>query len=334
MFHSSRWDYAYTGGDERGGLVKLRGKRVAVVGSGASAAQVIPHVAEYAERHYVVQRTPSGVDRREEKPTDPQWTASLAPGWQKRMIENFTALTSGAGAEEDLIDDGWTFLFAKIGALGGGASLEELLLAAEQADAKKMNELRERINQTVKDPVIAGVEHEVDALIFASGFEIAADPVLRNGFSIIGRDGLGLKDKWRRQGISTFHGMMTHGFPNFFIHQPAQGALAANFCHGLDENAQHIRYIVGEAEKAGALWLEATAEAEAGWVETCGAVNGIALDFLKTCTPGYYNAEGKIDPEAMKGYGFGLGPVMFFNIFRSWREDGGLEGLALQTRAA
>ncbi len=387
-FHSSRWDYGYTGGGPEGGLVGLKGKRVAIIGTGATAIQVVPHLAETAEHLYVVQRTPSGVDVREEKPTDPDWIAALGPGWQKRLIENFTALTSGMGADEDLIQDGWTFLFTRIGALGasssdnkGGAnSLEALLLAAEYADAEKMNEIRTRVDGIVGDRataerlkpwyrrfckrpvfhdgyletfnrenvtlvdtdgkgvdaitedavVVNGQAYPVDCIIFASGFEIGADTVVRNGFRIVGRDGLDLAAKWQAQGISTFQGMMMHGFPNLFIHQTAQGALAANFCHGLDEMSRHMGYVVERTEAAGAKVVEATAEAEAAWVGQCGAVSGIAMDFLKTCTPGYYNAEGQINPEAMKGYGFGLGPIVLFQIIRGWRDEGGLKGLALR----
>jgi cation diffusion facilitator CzcD-associated flavoprotein CzcO len=64
-FHSSRWDYSYTGGDNSGGLVGLTGKRVAVVGTGATAIQIVPAVAEWAKELYVFQRTPSTVGQRD-----------------------------------------------------------------------------------------------------------------------------------------------------------------------------------------------------------------------------------------------------------------------------
>ncbi|MCD7107804.1 NAD(P)/FAD-dependent oxidoreductase [Rhizobium sp. DKSPLA3] len=388
-FHSSRWDYAYTGGSPDGGLTGLQGKRVAIIGTGATSVQLIPHLAEHAGHLYVVQRTPSGVDARAEEPLDPEWVASLEPGWQKRLIENFTSLTSGAGAEQDLIQDGWTFLFTRIlaaasAAPDGNFTLDDLLLAAELADAEKMTEIRARIDVAVRDPEVAerlkpwyrrfckrpvfhdgfletfnrnnvtlldtdgkgideitedaivvnGAAYPVDCIIFASGFEIGADSVVRNGFSVIGKGGLDLSDTWSRHGISTFHGMLINGFPNFFIHQTAQGALAANFCHGLDEMSRHMSYVIARTEAAGASEVEVSKAAETEWVEHCAGVSGLMMDFLKTCTPGYYNAEGKIDSESIKGYGYGLGPMMFFGIIDRWREDGTMEGVELRKDGA
>ena len=49
-FHASRWDYEYTGGDSSGGVVGLRGKRIAIIGTGATAVQCVPHVGEWAQR--------------------------------------------------------------------------------------------------------------------------------------------------------------------------------------------------------------------------------------------------------------------------------------------
>ena len=90
-FHTSRWDYGYTGGDTTGGMEKLADKRVAVIGTGATAIQCVPRLAADAGHLYVFQRTPSTVDWRRNRPTDPEWFASLEPGWQRRRRENFTS---------------------------------------------------------------------------------------------------------------------------------------------------------------------------------------------------------------------------------------------------
>lgn len=77
-FHSSRWDYSITGGSpENPVLEKLRDKRVAVIGTGASAVQIVPYVARYAKHLYIVQRTPSSIDIRGQRETDPEWWASF-----------------------------------------------------------------------------------------------------------------------------------------------------------------------------------------------------------------------------------------------------------------
>ena len=113
-FHTSRWDYDYTGGDSEGNLTKLAGKRVGIIGTGATAVQVVPHVGAAAEQLYVFQRTPSSIDVRNNRPTDPEWAASLEPGWQKRRMENFNNLVSGIPEPEDLVGDGWTDIIGKL----------------------------------------------------------------------------------------------------------------------------------------------------------------------------------------------------------------------------
>ena len=132
-FHTSRWDYEYTGGGPDGDLDKLHDKRVAVIGTGATAIQSVPFVGETAEQLYVFQRTPSSVDVRGNAPTDPAWAKELKPGWHRERMENFNALVSGVPQAEDLVDDGWTDLIGKMlqrfreGADGSGRSVGEIL---------------------------------------------------------------------------------------------------------------------------------------------------------------------------------------------------------------
>ncbi|MFN6118656.1 MAG: flavin-containing monooxygenase, partial [Actinomycetes bacterium] len=100
-FHTSRWDYAYTGGTSEGGLVNLADKRVGIIGTGATAVQCVPHLGEHAKELYVFQRTPSSIDVRANRPTDREWVSSLEPGWQRRRMENFNNLVSGVYEPED-----------------------------------------------------------------------------------------------------------------------------------------------------------------------------------------------------------------------------------------
>src|SRR5262245_12132159 len=113
-FHTSRWDYAYTGGGPEGGLDGLRGKRVGIIGTGATAVQCVPHLGAAAEHLYVFQRTPSSIDVRANRQTDPAWAASLQPGWQQRRMENFNNLVSGVFEAEDFVSDGWTDIIGKL----------------------------------------------------------------------------------------------------------------------------------------------------------------------------------------------------------------------------
>src|SRR6185436_12590936 len=114
-FHTSRWDYNYTGGNSEGGLTKLADKRVAIIGTGATAIQCVPHLGRHAKHLYVFQRTPSSVDLRGNRPTDAGWAKTLTPGWQKRRMENFNTLVSGGVQDEDLVSDGWTDIIRSLG---------------------------------------------------------------------------------------------------------------------------------------------------------------------------------------------------------------------------
>ena len=152
-FHTSRWDYDYTGGGPDGNLDRLGDKRVAVIGTGASAIQCVPFLAESAEQLHVFQRTPSSVDMRGNQPTDAEWAAGLEPGWQKRRMENFNGLVSGLPQAEDLVDDGWTDLIGKMirrfreAREGGNLDIAEVM---EMANFDKMNEIRSRVDDLSK----------------------------------------------------------------------------------------------------------------------------------------------------------------------------------------
>ncbi|MBL8771239.1 MAG: NAD(P)/FAD-dependent oxidoreductase [Phenylobacterium sp.] len=163
-FHTSRWDYRYTGGDPSGGLTGLADKRVGIIGTGATAIQCIPHLGEWAKELFVFQRTPSSVDVRNNAPTDPDWAKSLTPGWQQRRMDNFNILVSGGDAEEDLVHDGWTDIFRNLQnaavkkagkQLGRRLTSEERAQLLELADYRKMNQVRARVDAIVKDPATA-----------------------------------------------------------------------------------------------------------------------------------------------------------------------------------
>lgn len=159
-FHTSRWDYGYTGGTPDGGLNGLADKRVAVVGTGATGLQVIPHVGEDARELIVFQRTPSTVDVRDNRPTDPEWVASLRPGWQRERMENFLAVLAGEPVDESLVQDGWTKtveLQRQIlsGAVDTSLPREERERRDELADLDTMDRLRARVDSVVQDPATA-----------------------------------------------------------------------------------------------------------------------------------------------------------------------------------
>ncbi|MGP2440769.1 flavin-containing monooxygenase [Streptomyces sp. JW3] len=163
-FHTARWDYAYTGGDMSGGLTGLADKRVAVIGTGASGIQVVPHLARHAQHLYVFQRTPSYIDERGDVPTDPEWAATLRPGWQRERRRNFhtAAFEAFAPGQPDLVCDGWTEvsrnLAAHLDATDGWAALADPATFAELReiqDHRAMQRLRDRVDALVEDPATA-----------------------------------------------------------------------------------------------------------------------------------------------------------------------------------
>jgi cyclohexanone monooxygenase len=387
-FHTSRWDYAYTGGDSSGNLTGLADKTVGIIGTGATAIQCVPHLGASAKQLYVFQRTPSSVDVRNNAPTDPAWAAALEPGWQKRRMDNFNILVSGGDQEVDLVHDGWTDIFrnltgtaAKQAArkLGRRLTREERAELMVLADYRKMNAVRARAEAMVADPAVAealkpwyrqfckrpcfhdeyldtfnrpnvtlvdtegkgvdrltargvvagGREYEVDCLIFATGFEVGTSYTRRAGYDIVGRGGLTLSEHWA-DGLKTLHGLTAHGFPNCFFLGFTQTAITISVPHALNEQANHVAYMVSEAQARGRSVIEPTIEAEADYVSEIRDLARLGQRFYAECTPGYYNSEGAVgNRQGFFSEMYGGGPIRFFEKLAAWRADGRLEGLTL-----
>lgn len=153
-FHTSRWNYDYTGGNSSGGLAKLQDKRVALIGTGATGIQVLPHLARAAEHVYIVQRTPSAVDKRNNRPTDVDWFKAQPKGWQAHRIDNFCRTMMGLSSE-NLVDDCWTDISKLLVGLNGSddTAIQDATPAErfQLADYIKMEQLRARIDTIVQN---------------------------------------------------------------------------------------------------------------------------------------------------------------------------------------
>ena len=410
-FHTSRWDYEYTGGSSHGDLSRLKDKKVAIIGTGATAVQCVPHLGASAEKLYVFQRTPSSIDVRNNQPTDPEWISTQEPGWHDARRKNFETLLTGGMVKEDLVSDGWTeafrLLFGNLRqkapskmkmaswALSGIFSSKmykqgfksymtnrvteamDLRNAMQMADFQKMEMVRSRADEVVKDKetaeslkpyynqfckrpcfhdeyldtfnnpnvelvdtdgkgleeisekgiIFEGKEYEVDCIIFATGFEVGTEYSRRAGYQIHGTDGITVTKKWEN-GLATFHGMHSRGFPNSFFFGPAQSGFTATYTYSLDEQSIHLAHILKTAKDKGVTRIEASKEAEDKWIETIIDKARLTADFQENCTPGYYNNEGKVN-QTPQNNTYGGGPIEFFKIMEKWRSKGTLEGLEL-----
>ncbi len=150
-FHTSRWDYAFTGGNADGDLTGLTGKKVGVIGTGSTGIQCVPPLAEWAEQLYVFQRTPCSVDVRGNRPTDVDWIKAQPPGWWQKRVENFTNWTSGIQDGEDMVSDSWTNLLGEPTAVAGGVVGEVDPQEMLRAELRKMESVRQRIASLVED---------------------------------------------------------------------------------------------------------------------------------------------------------------------------------------
>jgi len=171
-----------------------------------------------------------------------------------------------------------------------------------------------------------GEEYEVDCIIFATGFEVGTSYTRRAGYDVTGLNGTSLAEKWR-DGLRTLHGMHSRNFPNLMFIQSGQAAFTTNFPHYMDEQAQHIGYIIRTCMERGIKTIQPTQEAEYQWVQEIIELSRISDSFQESFTPGYYNNEGQANPASRQNSAYGKGPNKFFARMRDWREEGLLSGL-------
>jgi cation diffusion facilitator CzcD-associated flavoprotein CzcO len=318
-FHTSRWDYDYTGSD----LTNLGDKVVGIIGTGASAVQIIPNLGAVAKELYVYQRTPSSIDIKDDWRTDPAWAASLKPGWQaKRRAKAMVTPPLSAVQIETY----------------AGMSREEKIRRQENANIEHMMRIHRRIEEIVDDeetaealkpwymfmckrpcfhneylatfnrpnvhlvdtrgkgiteigpkgPVFEGREYELDVLIYATGFEVQKTGTYNR---IVGDGGLDLTDKYR-DGIRTVLGVHSHGYPNLFVMGGYQASFNFNLTNILQAQGDHIAACIDYVRSHGYETMDATPEAEEWWVQEVIAHRGKTTR-NEECTPGYYNFEGE-----------------------------------------
>ena len=318
-FHTSRWDYNYTGEN----LEHLKDKVVGIIGTGASAVQAVPELAKTAKHLYVFQRTPSSIDIRDDWPTDPNWARKLKPGWQAKRRERVLEMSEPSPEQK-----------AKMAAL----TPEQKLKKQENGNIDYMMRIHKRIDETIEDqatadalkpwymfmckrpcfhneylpsfnqpnvtlvdtegkgiteigsggPVFEGHEYELDLLIYATGFEVQKTGIYNQ---IVGKDGVDLDDKYT-DGIRTLLGIHTQGYPNLFIMGGYQASFQFNLTDMLQTQGDHIAECIRYVRDNGYQSLDPTNDAEEWWVQEVISHRG-KTNRNAECTPGYYNFEGE-----------------------------------------
>jgi cation diffusion facilitator CzcD-associated flavoprotein CzcO len=319
-FHTSRWDYEWTGAD----LENLADKRVGIIGTGASAVQIIPHLGEKAKEVWVFQRTPSSIDVRDDWATDPEWAAKLEPGWQAERRARIIS------KQREQIEKRQT--------LRGGITREEKIRRQENANINAMMRIHRRIEETVEDPETAealkpwymlmckrpcfhndylptfnrpnvhlvdtkglgiteigekgpifdGREYELDLLIYATGFEVQQTGIYNR---IVGEHGVDLQDKYS-DGIRTLLGIHTAGFPNLFIMGGYQASFQFNLTDLLQVQGDHIANCIAHVRDHDYDTMDVDPDTEEWWVQEVISHRGKTTR-NQECTPGYYNFEGQ-----------------------------------------
>jgi cyclohexanone monooxygenase len=353
IFHTSRWDYDYTGGGPAGGMDGLRDKRVAIVGTGATAIQAMPFLARDAKELIVIQRTPCVVGPRDNRPTDPAWAAGLQPGWQQARHQNYLietpvntlaledqiALTEIADMSmmrdihrriEQIVTDSATAEALKpwFGFICKRPTFNDEYLAAFNNPSVTLVSAPGGIDAITPSGLIAnGTHYELDCIIFATGFETGSGAADRYGYDVVGRDGLSMGEHFR-DGTKTLHGFYTRGFPNFLELGLSQNAYVVNYSYMLDRKARHAARMVAYATQHHVGTIEPDQSAQDQWVDTTRTSGLARLFYLATCTPGYYNGQGEL------GRGFfndvyAVSEIDYWDMIEKWWETGTFEGLKL-----
>jgi cyclohexanone monooxygenase len=342
-FHTSRWNYD----------VELAGKRVGIIGTGATAVQVIPEIAKVVKELFVFQRTPSTIDVRDQRATTEAEIAAWKqePGWAKARRERLATISSGRAALQGNDD----FLAGRVEAARPkrqherALSPDEMIQAQLRSNFRIMEQIRARVDAIVKDPKTAaalkpyypygckrptfhdeylpafnlphvhlvdtapggvaeinargvvheGVEYPLDVLIYATGFQWMATATFN---MVTGRDGVTLRDKWKAQGVRTFLGLHSHGFPNLMIMSGPQGGGGQfNFTRGIEGHTDYVVWMLRTMQARGARVVDVRAEDEAAYAAHCREAD-LRTRPLRDCLS-YYNGDGTAEPGSLAYYG-------------------------------
>ncbi|NDK91136.1 NAD(P)/FAD-dependent oxidoreductase [Gordonia desulfuricans] len=273
VMHSARWD----------DTVDVTGKRVAVIGTGASAIQIVPELAKTAGRLDVYQRTAPWIVPRTERPYTPleRWAFKNIPLTQ-------TAGRAGIYASNELIAFGMTYSPAALKPVQALARAnifrgirDGALRAAVTPDFQigckrilKSNNWYPTLDRPNVDLVTTGIDHvtptgivtrdgiarEIDILVVATGFHVTDSPVFD---SIVGVGGNSLAAVWAEGGMQGYKGGFVHGFPNLMLMVgPSTGLGHTSMVYMIESQLNYLVDYIATTRRLGATRTEVTADAQ------------------------------------------------------------------------
>jgi cyclohexanone monooxygenase len=303
--HTARWDHDQD----------LTGKRVAIIGTGASAVQVIPEIAPIVQHLTVFQRTPIWCLPKFDVPLPRlvRWAMRVPGGMavQRLLSQTYVELTFPLSAQFFTV-----FPLAK-----RGEALGKAFLRREVTDAVVREKLTPRYAvgckrpgfhntylatfnrdnvRLVTEPIdkitgsgVAtndGESHDVDVLILATGFKVLDVDTLT--YEIRGRGGISLSEFWKENRLQAYEGVSLPGFPNFFTVCGPYGYNGSSFFALIETQTHHIVRCLSQARRTGTTRVEVTDEANSRyfaemmrkrhtqifWQDSCALANSYYFD--------------------------------------------------------
>ncbi len=298
VMHTARWDH-----DE-----DLRGRRVAIIGTGASAVQVIPSIAPEVEQLTVLQRTPIWCLPKPDARIGPRARRLLGrvPGAQavaRALSQAYVELNFPFPAHFHGV--------IPVAAAGERAGLSHLRRQVRDPVVREKltpryglgckrpsfsNEYLRTFNRPnvhletdpIEEIVPAGVrtakgaEHEIDALILATGFQVFEKGNMP-AYPVHGRDGVELAQWWDENRFQAYEGVSVPGFPNMFMILGPYGFNGASYFTLIENQARHIVRCLRRARSSGSTSVEISPEANRRYFEKMLGRRGRQVFFSGTC---------------------------------------------------
>ncbi len=304
QFHSAQWDHS----------VDLTGKKVVVIGTGASAIQFLPIIAEQVDHLTLFQRTPPWVLPKKDKPTATWRKKAFAsvPGAQRAyrnaLYWGLEARALGFNGQIKFLPIAQKIAKRNIDKAISDPELRAKLTPDYQLGCKRVLQsntyyptfLRDNVElstdgvkEIVADGVIDanGIKHEADVIIYGTGFHVidAFDYL-----DIKGKHGVDLADQFREHGVETYLGMTVNGFPNLYFMLGPNTALGHNsVVFMIEQQTKFIIKMLDEMDKRGAVAVEPTKEAQAAFNVEIQRLVEKGIWTQGGCTSWYLDSHGK-----------------------------------------